>query len=146
MLHSSEEVQEAVCPSCRRPMIVYELDGVEIDRCLDCGGTWLDSGELEAIARSAGTADPELPRTVRDAPAGPKGARRCPRCARPLRAIGIGKEKRIELDRCPRCGGLWLDRGELEAVIASFSEGEEGAVARFFSEVFRSERSGTKGV
>jgi Zn-finger nucleic acid-binding protein len=86
-----------------------------------------------------------MSRAVAGAPAEPKGKRRCPRCSRRLRTIGIGKETKIELDRCPRCGGLWFDRGELSAVIASFSEGQEGAVARFFSEVFRSERERAKG-
>jgi Zn-finger nucleic acid-binding protein len=32
-------------------MIVFELDGVEIDRCLRCAGTWLDAGEIDQLAR-----------------------------------------------------------------------------------------------
>jgi len=33
-----------MCPACKEPLVVFELDGVEIDRCLRCGGTWLDDG------------------------------------------------------------------------------------------------------
>ena len=39
-----------MCPVCKEPMLVLELDTVEIDHCARCGGTWLDAGELERIA------------------------------------------------------------------------------------------------
>ena len=45
----------------------------------------------------------------------------------------------VELDRCPRGDGLWLDQGEMAAMIRLFHDDEEGAVARFFSELYRSE-------
>ena len=35
-------------------MIVFGLEGVEVDRCLDCGGTWLDAGELDQLGILAG--------------------------------------------------------------------------------------------
>ena len=35
-------------------MVAFELEGVEIDRCVGCEGTWLDAGELEVIAETAG--------------------------------------------------------------------------------------------
>ena len=37
------------CPVCKNAMITMELDEVEVDHCLDCGGIWLDSGELEML-------------------------------------------------------------------------------------------------
>ena len=42
------------CPVCKSAMITMELTEVEIDHCLDCGGIWLDAGELEEF----GPADP----------------------------------------------------------------------------------------
>ena len=38
-----------MCPLCHEPLVAFELDGVEIDRCVDCGGVWLDAGELESL-------------------------------------------------------------------------------------------------
>ena len=38
-----------MCPACKKPMIALELEGIEIDHCLDCGGTWLDSGEIGVV-------------------------------------------------------------------------------------------------
>ena len=37
------------CPVCKNPMVVLELDQIEIDHCLHCGGIWLDAGELELL-------------------------------------------------------------------------------------------------
>ena len=37
------------CPVCKNAMITLELEEVEIDYCTDCGGIWLDSGELELL-------------------------------------------------------------------------------------------------
>ena len=37
------------CPVCREPMIVLELNQVEVDFCLACEGIWLDAGELELL-------------------------------------------------------------------------------------------------
>jgi Zn-finger nucleic acid-binding protein len=41
---------------------------------------------------------------------------RCPSCDVLLDSLRVGE---IELDECPRCLGLWFDRGELHAVLSS---------------------------
>lgn len=38
-----------ICPVCKEPMVVLELDQVEIDHCINCGGIWFDAGELELL-------------------------------------------------------------------------------------------------
>lgn len=40
---------------------------------------------------------------------------RCPKCAAPLVTITYRK---VELDKCSSCEGLWLDCGELDQVLA----------------------------
>ena len=125
-----------MCPECGRPMIVYEWAGVEVDHCLACGGTWLDAGELESIGARAGAQPGRLAQALREARDGVAGRRRCPRCRKRLRRILVGAARPVELDRCPRGHGLWFDRGEIQALIARFEEGEEGAVARFFANLY----------
>ena len=129
-----------MCPQCKEPMVAFEFEGVEIDRCVVCGGTWLDVGELESITDLAGVAPGALSEAIQHAGGSPKTKRRCPRCARKLEVIRVGKKATVELDRCPLGHGLWLDRGETVAVIESFSDGEEGLVARFLSDLFHDER------
>jgi Zn-finger nucleic acid-binding protein len=37
----------------------------------------------------------------------------------------MGEKQGIEIDYCPKCRGIWLDRGELEKIIERYSEIEE---------------------
>lgn len=122
-----------MCPVCRIPLVGFELDGIELDRCIDCRGIWLDPGELEAIAEAAGVLPGGLTEAVRAAKGEKHGERRCPRCQRRLRTVHVGHREAMEIDHCPRGDGLWFDQGEMEMLIASFDTGEEGAVAQFLS-------------
>lgn len=40
---------ELLCPKCRMPMESLERSGVTIERCTECGGLFLDRGELERL-------------------------------------------------------------------------------------------------
>ena len=42
-------VKTVKCPVCRVPGFVVEYQGVELDICPDCNGTWFDRGELELV-------------------------------------------------------------------------------------------------
>ncbi len=44
---------------------------------------------------------------------------RCPSCDEDLK---IAERKGIEIDYCPRCRGVWLDRGELDKIIERSTE------------------------
>lgn len=97
--------------------------GVTLDRCDHCGGLWCDTGELERL-RELDVSDVEnqIELQCGDArqPAGTVEAyMRCPRCtdAR-LQGITITLTKRVRVDRCESCLGIWLDKNELNAVIA----------------------------
>ena len=37
------------CPKCGADLQEREHHGVKIDQCVECGGMWLDKGELELI-------------------------------------------------------------------------------------------------
>lgn len=138
------------CPACGEPLVVFELDGIEIDRCLGCGGTWLDGGELALIAERAGlppgpmlalSASPAALSGSRPlARAEGAGARRCPRCRGALEAIPASGAAagRVELDRCPRGDGLWFDARELERVLEGAAAGTAGhAVGTYLAKLFR---------
>jgi hypothetical protein len=40
---------ERHCPNCSILLESYTFEGFLLDRCGDCGGVWLDKGELEGI-------------------------------------------------------------------------------------------------
>jgi hypothetical protein len=37
------------CPKCGMELQELSLGGVHVDKCCNCGGLWLDKGEMEAI-------------------------------------------------------------------------------------------------
>jgi uncharacterized protein len=43
------------CPRCEAPMRTYERNGVHVDRCTDCGGVFLDRGELDRLITAEST-------------------------------------------------------------------------------------------
>ncbi len=133
-----------MCPKCREPMIIVEYQGVEIDCCVECGGRWLDAGELTWIAELAGAQPGKISEAIERAAPGPRVDWRCPRCNRRLRAITVAVEEPIELDRCPKGHGLWFDAGEMQAVISAFHDGEDGEVARLLAELHHGELESNK--
>lgn len=44
---------------------------------------------------------------------------RCPWCNVPMREV---ERRGVRIDVCPECRGVWLDRGELEKLLASAPE------------------------
>jgi hypothetical protein len=39
------------CPKCGMELIEIDYKGIEIDKCSECEGVWLDAGELEGISK-----------------------------------------------------------------------------------------------
>ena len=39
------------CPRCGGDLVEQHAENVKIDECSDCGGIWLDKGELEQLQR-----------------------------------------------------------------------------------------------
>jgi Zn-finger nucleic acid-binding protein len=44
----------------------------------------------------------------------------CPNCV--TQALMTSQRRDIEIDHCPKCGGVWLDRGELEKIVSLAGE------------------------
>lgn len=42
------------CPRCNGSLTENKFEEVSIDTCDNCGGVWLDSGELEQLTRKEG--------------------------------------------------------------------------------------------
>lgn len=131
-----------MCPQCRQPLIVLELRGVEVDYCLECHGTWLDAGELELLVELAGGRVGALPDAIREAGAGRAGGRRCPRCRRKMRCVVFPGSPAVEIDHCPGGHGVWLDAGELAAIVRTHAGQDDLGVAEFLGELFHDRLAG----
>lgn len=39
------------CPKCAGKLVEIDFEGHKIERCPECGGFWLDAGELEQLTK-----------------------------------------------------------------------------------------------
>ncbi|MEJ2720744.1 MAG: zf-TFIIB domain-containing protein [bacterium] len=100
------------CPVCNEAMVVLEVEQIEIDHCLACGGVWLDAGELELLLEGATNKD-ELMATLSGCVERQEERIRCPICSKKMDKVRYGTGGEIILDKCPRDDGIWFDGGEL---------------------------------
>ena len=122
------------CLVCRDPMIVLELDQVEVDHCLACGGIWLDQGELELILEGASEKD-RLLSSFQAAGASKEKKRKCPICSKKMEKVFCGGQQ-VQIDRCPRKDGLWFDLGELEQIVKAGSFNGNKEVVNLLKDMF----------
>lgn len=98
------------CPRDGSPLDGSKLRGVPVDVCSYCNGIWLDASELSQLHG--------LPEDLTSAvPAPCPQPLTCPSCASAMERFYFSQEQRVEVDRCPSCGGVWLDTDELKAVL-----------------------------
>jgi uncharacterized protein len=43
------ELHYMKCPKCGMDLTTIEMRGIQLDRCVSCGGTWFDAGEIEQM-------------------------------------------------------------------------------------------------
>ena len=132
------------CPLCQNPMIVLELEQVEIDHCTDCGGIWLDSGELEQLFADFAQAQ-ALVSSFKQTDVKEK-IRPCPVCLKKMHKVLIAdKNAPVIIDRCPKNHGLWFDKGELSQVLEKGSLDKERKVIKLLSEIFSNKNEAKNG-
>jgi Zn-finger nucleic acid-binding protein len=99
------------CPQCWVTLRQKEVEvfgpNVIIDLCPKCGGIWLDQGELNKLLR-----DRKLSNYLtKHIGTQSKSKLVCPRCGW---LMDIETAEDVAVDVCLKCGGVWLDCGELE--------------------------------
>jgi Zn-finger nucleic acid-binding protein len=125
------------CPACKEPMIVLELDEVEVDHCISCGGIWLDGGELELLLGTSTEKDKFLISFQVDKNTKEK-IRNCPICSKRMDKVLYGQDKKILIDKCRQNDGIWFDLGELEEIIRmSSSYDKENKVLNLLRDMFK---------
>ena len=124
---------QRTCIKCNSPLEPIVILGVEIDRCVNCGGIWLDGGEIRELAakRSAAGADHELEAAIaRLSTQRPTGATPvrgdgpdvpCPACSGKLTVASFGPTR---IEYCNACQGVYLDRGELARAMQAVDSNE----------------------
>ena len=124
------------CPVCKNAMLTLELEDVEIDYCADCGGIWLDAGELELLLGEPQKARNLLDSFKTDSQCTEK-IRKCPICDKKMQKIVVGSSKpTLLIDKCHRGDGLWFDRGELHDIFDRAQLDKDNKIQKLLTDMF----------
>jgi len=124
------------CPVCKNAMITLELAEVEIDYCTDCGGIWLDAGELELLLGNSQQAKKLLDSFKIDSNCTEK-RKKCPICLKKMQKIIVGTSTPpLLLDKCSRGDGLWFDKGELSCVLNTAKLDKDNKIQELLADIF----------
>ena len=109
------------CLRCSAELKAKTYEGVEIDQCPKCHGTWLDDKELGKIVQAQDSKfSPEIihETMVRAFEGVPAEERRtldpCLKCGKAMVAVNYQYGSGVIIDRCNDGHGIWLDAHELE--------------------------------
>ena len=130
------------CPACGNQMEEITIDGVSVDVCRrGCGGVWFDRFELQKMDEAheqAGECLLEI-EIQGDFQVDHSEKRACPKCEGLVLMRHFFTPKReIEVDECPGCAGIWIDRDELRKIRDQFAteEDRDRAAEQYFEEAF----------
>lgn len=131
-------MESSRCPKCGGSLRSVVYEGVEINRCVNCGGLWFDSQEVEQLREIEGSESLDIgdPRLGNQFDRSGKKIE-CPRCQgqQMIRMLDID-EYSIWYEKCPLCRGIWLDAGEFKKFKDNFQP--KGFLGRV-REIFRRE-------
>ena len=122
------------CVGCGEHLIVLELERVEVDHCVVCGGVWLDQGEIGLLIGDPKGGERLVSSFEKDT--GPGKLRKCPICSKKMEKVLCGTTGKVQIDRCMRSDGLWFDLGELEQIFKSSTFGGHSKVSDWLRNVF----------
>ena len=97
---------------CPRDQVELQIEthrGIEVDRCPDCNGRWLDHDELDRLEATVPSTEEERLATIQYSPR--DSELNCPTCDKRLTAFNY-RAYDLVLDACPDQHGFWLDADE----------------------------------
>jgi Zn-finger nucleic acid-binding protein len=137
------------CPVCAQSLTTKIVGGIKLDVCEGgCAGIFFDHRELKKFDEpheEAGTELLEIKRNptqkINHVP------RNCPLCLNIVMMRQFFSVKRsVEVDLCAKCGGYWLDAGELAAIRSEFPTEADRIKAfhQVFDELFQADLAEAK--
>ena len=130
------------CIKCHTDMLPQMVHDVEVDICPNCGGLWLDRDEIRALSEKSDAQLSDLRAILNEA--GPKKPtdrstveEPCPACGAKMTLAHLGP---INIEHCPSCDGIYLDKGELDRAIETINtkDADIATIAAMANSVFTS--------
>lgn len=120
------------CPKCLENMAPIAFNDICVDRCPRCGGLFFDVTELDRLLGMGDTESIDTAPGFFSEGLDAMPPMNCPRCLqRGMRARMVtlvdADQPDVRFERCPECGGSWLDAGEFNQLrhrtVADFVRG-----------------------
>lgn len=130
------------CPACSKALSTMKMSDLTVEICSSaCGGIWFDNLELQKVDEAHESAGEGLLDVGPHTPVktDPSTTRNCPKCeGQRLLRQHYSVRNEIEVDTCPRCGGVWLDTGELSSIRKEFATEakRKEAAEKYFDALF----------
>lgn len=107
------------CPACGSNLNLYAVFSMQFEGCPKCKGIWLIKDELRKLKNkvedgSLRWLNDEIENLERISVLATK--RPCVKCRTVKMVSAIFGKSSTLVDWCPKCHGMWLDRGEFEAI------------------------------
>ncbi len=107
------------CPACGNSLNLHSIFSMEFEGCPKCKGIWLIKDELRQLKNkveggSLRWLNEEIENMEKTSVISTK--RFCVKCKTARMVSVIFGKSSILIDWCQRCHGMWLDRGEFEAI------------------------------
>jgi uncharacterized protein len=113
------------CPRCGSALRPVDYDGQTVCVCPDCKGEWLQAGELQKIVehhdevftpQEIASLD-AVNKEILTAEKGDHDELNCPVCENVrMEHFNYGDTSGIILHKCTECGGIWMDKDQLQKV------------------------------
>jgi uncharacterized protein len=109
------------CPKCIGKLQEHFIEKYPVQVCYTCHGIWFDKDELEGVIKDGNDtlsddidiqSDYQVPEDIKDLlKSFSDKVAQCPKC----QDSTMKKESHYGamIDVCPKCGGVWLDSGEI---------------------------------
>ena len=113
------------CPRCGSDLQSTEYDGQIVEVCSNCKGEWLKAGELQKIiGHHDEVFTPEeiaslaaVDKQILTAENADRDELNCPVCQNVrMEHFNYGDTSGIILHKCGQCGGIWMDKAQLQKV------------------------------
>jgi Zn-finger nucleic acid-binding protein len=107
------------CPACGSTLNLYAISAMEFEGCPKCKGIWLVKDELRKLKNKVDNGslrwlNDEIENMEKTSVVATK--RPCVKCKTVKLVSVIFGRSSVLVDWCPQCHGMWLDRGEFEAI------------------------------
>jgi len=129
-----------ICPKCKVELKEFSSGSLRLDKCGSCGGVWFDKSELKKVIDDR---DKDLDWVhldlwnKKEKFAAKNGKKVCPFCKKILLMLQYDHSG-IEVDICVACGGIWLDKGEMEKIVDYLEKSlDEKSVPEYIKEIIK---------